>query len=139
MEAFTLGLEGSKWRESVETRIKRRTIEDSYNRLKEQFSAAISIIESTLNRVREEVPSFKLPLDPRIFDMLREHKINTYKVAGDVLNIETVTERTVEVPVQDARTKHLLHLLATELKRITLKYPKLRSEMDGKLMEFFQQ
>lgn len=59
--------------------------------MKEQFSAAISIIESTLNRVREEVPSFKLTLDTRIFDMLREHKINTYKVAGDVLNIETVS------------------------------------------------
>ena len=91
MEAFTLGLEGSKWRESVETRIRRRNVEESYNRLKEQFSAAISIIESTLNRVREEVPSFKLTLDTRIFDMLREHKINTYKVAGDVLNIETVS------------------------------------------------
>lgn len=71
--------------------------------------------------------------------MLRDHKINTYKVAGDVLNIETISERTVEVPVQDARTKHLLHLLASELKRITQKYPKLQSEMDGKLMEFFQQ
>lgn len=59
--------------------------------------------------------------------MLKEHKINVYKVAGDVLNLETVTEKTVEVPVQDARTKHLLHLLASELKRITLKYPKLQS------------
>lgn len=67
LESFTLGLEGSKWRESVETRIRRRTIEESYNRLKEQFSAAISIIESTLNRVREEVPSFRLALDPKIF------------------------------------------------------------------------
>lgn len=71
LESFTLGLESSKWRESVETRIKRRTIEESYNKLKEQFSAAVSIIESTLNRVKEEVPSFRLTLDPRIFEMLR--------------------------------------------------------------------
>ncbi len=71
--------------------------------------------------------------------MLKEHKVNTYKVAGDILNIETISERTVEVPVQDARTKHLLHLFATNLKKITLKYPKLQAEMDSKLMEFFQQ
>jgi len=48
-----------------------------------------------LTRVKEEVPSFKLNLDPRIFEMLREHKVNTYKVAGDILNIETITERTI--------------------------------------------
>jgi divalent metal cation (Fe/Co/Zn/Cd) transporter len=30
-------------------------------------------------------------------------------------------------------------LLASNLKKLTLKYPKLQSEMDGKLMEFFQQ
>ena len=139
LEGFISNLEGSKWRESVETRIRRRQAEESYTRLKEQFGASISIIDSLLKKIKTEVPSFNLTLDSRVFEMLREHKINVYKVAGDILNIETISERTIEVPVQDARTKHLLHLLATNLKRITLKYPKLQAEMDGKLMEFFQQ
>lgn len=67
LEAFTMGLEGSKWRESIETRLRRRSVEENYNRLKEQFSAAISIIESTLNRIRSEYPSFKMVLDSKIF------------------------------------------------------------------------
>jgi hypothetical protein len=127
LEGFTLNLEGSKWRESVDVRIKRRQAEENYLRLKEQFGAAISIIESLLKRIKTEVPSFNLTLDSKIFEMLKEHKINVYKVAGDVLNLETVSERTIEVPVQDARTKHLLHLLATNLKKLTLKYPKLQA------------
>jgi hypothetical protein len=139
LEGFMLNLEGSKWRESVEVRMRRRQAEENYLRLKEQFGAAISIIDSLLKRIKTEVPSFNLTLDSRIFEMLKENKINVYKVAGDVLNLETVSERTIEVPVQDARTKHLLHLLATNLKKLTLKYPKLQAEMDGKLMEFFQQ
>ena len=139
LEGFISNLEGSKWRESVETRIRRRQAEESYTRLKEQFGASISIIDSLLKKIKTEVPTFNLTLDSRVFEMLREHKINVYKVAGDILNIETISERTIEVPVQDARTKHLLNLLATNLKRITLKYPKLQAEMDGKLIEFFQQ
>lgn len=45
----------------------------------------------------------------------------------------------MEVPVQDARTKHLLHLFASELKRLFMKYPKLSGEINERLAEFFQQ
>jgi len=48
-----------------------------------------------LNRIKTEVPSFKLTLDSKIFEMLKEHKINVYKVAGDILNLETVSQRTI--------------------------------------------
>jgi hypothetical protein len=65
--------------------------------------------------------------------MLRQHKINVYKTSGDVLQLERFSERTIEVPVQDARTKHLLHLFAVQMKKLTSKYPKLLNEMDGKL------
>ena len=41
--------------------------------------------------------------------------------------------------MQDARTKHLIHLLAIQLKKFVEKYPKLRAETDGRLTEFFQQ
>jgi hypothetical protein len=47
--------------------------------------------------------------------------------------------RTVEVPVQDARTKHLIHLLAYELKNLFMHYPKLQGEIDPRLAEFLKQ
>ena len=45
----------------------------------------------------------------------------------------------MEVPIQDARTKHLIHLRATQMKKNFDKYPKLREECDTRLYEFFQQ
>lgn len=43
------------------------------------------------------------------------------------------------MPVQDARTKHLLHLLAHELKGLFLRFPKLQDEIDPRLAEFLKQ
>ena len=43
---------------------------------------------------------------------------------------------TKEVPVQDARTKYLINALVLHVRKINEKYPKLKGEMDGKLMEF---
>lgn len=48
-------------------------------------------------------------------------------------------EKVVEVPIQDARTKHLIHMLAVQMKKYFEKYPKLRDECDARLYEFFQQ
>jgi len=59
--------------------------------------------------------------------MLKDHKINVYKTSGDVVHLERYSERTIEVPVQDARTKHLMHLLAVQMKKFTSKYPKLNA------------
>jgi hypothetical protein len=42
-----------------------------------------------------------------------------------VIQLERFSERTIEVPVQDARTKHLLHLFAVQMRKFTAKYPKL--------------
>lgn len=47
--------------------------------------------------------------------------------------------KVVEVPVQDAKTKHLIHLLAHSLKSIFLKYPKIQGEVDARLAEFLEQ
>ena len=43
---------------------------------------------------------------------------------------------TKEVPVQDARTKYLINALVMHVRKINEKYPKLKGEMDAKLMEF---
>lgn len=48
-------------------------------------------------------------------------------------------DRVVEVPVSDARTKHLIHMFAVQMKKFFEKYPKLREECDVRLTEFFQQ
>ncbi len=42
-------------------------------------------------------------------------------------------EKIVEVPIQDSRTKHLIHLLAVQMKKFCSKYPKLLDEMDVRL------
>ena len=78
-------------------------------------------------------------MDPRIFDMLKDQKITVFKTSNDIVHLERFSERTVEVPVQDARTKHLMHMLAVQMKKFTSKYPKLYDEMDKRLTEFFQQ
>ena len=70
--------------------------------------------------------------------LLQKTNIATYNVSG-VETVEVRSEKTVEVPVQDARTKQLIQLLAGNLKQLSAKYPKLLTEMDSRLVEFFQQ
>lgn len=60
-------------------------------------------------------------------------------VASGVVSVVETREKVVEVPIQDARTKHLIHLLASQMKKNFDKYPKLRDECDVRLIEFFQQ
>ena len=70
--------------------------------------------------------------------LLRGENIETV-VANGVVNMIQTKEKVIEVPIQDARTKHLIHLLATQMKKNFDKYPKLRAECDERLVEFFQQ
>ena len=65
--------------------------------------------------------------------------MQAYQIQGGAVFIDNFSQRTVEVPVQDARTKQLLHMLAVQLKKIVEKYPKLSGEIDNRLMEYFQQ
>ncbi len=75
-----------------------------------------------------------------IFELLKQEKVVAAQVAsGAVFISHTTGSRTIEVPVQDARTKHLIHLLAHELKGLFLRYPKIQCEIDPKLAEFLQQ
>ena len=113
-------------------------MEDDYLKLKEQFQAAVSIYQSQLEKLRRDNPGIRIDLDNKLFEILRDHKLNVYNVKGDV-HLERFSQRTIEVPVQDARTKHLVHMLAVQLKKFTDKYPKIKGEMDVRLTEFFQQ
>lgn len=73
-----------------------------------------------------------------ITNILQRAGVQTYVING-FTTVEVRSDKTVEVPVQDARTKHLIHLLATNLKTLSGKYPKLLNELDKQLVEFFQQ
>jgi len=114
-------------------------MQDDYDRLREQFQAAISIYQNQIEKIKKDNPGIRIDVDTRLFEMLREQRLSVFKLAGDIVHLERFSERTVEVPVQDARTKHLMHLLAVQMKKFTAKYPKLNQEMDGRLTEFFQQ
>lgn len=93
--------------------------------MKEQFGVAVGIFQSQVQSLKETNPGINLSMDPKVLQFLHENKINVYKTSGDIVHLERFSEKTVEVPVQDSRTKHLIHLFATEMKRLTGKYPKL--------------
>ena len=70
--------------------------------------------------------------------MLRAENIQT-SVANGIVSVIETRDKVIEVPIQDARTKHLIHMLAVQMKKNFDKYPKLRDECDSRLYEFFQQ
>ena len=45
---------------------------------------------------------------------------------GNIIQVERIVDRVVEVPVQDSRTKHLVTTLCTTFKRMVEKYPQLK-------------
>ena len=63
---------------------------------------------------------------------MRGENIQTIAANGVVTLIET-RDKVIEVPIQDARTKHLIHMLAVQMKKNFDKYPKLRDECDSRL------
>lgn len=139
MEGFLMGLQGTRIRESVETAIQRRKMEEDYTRLRDQFGVAVGIFQAQINKIKQDSPSMRLDVDSKIFEILKDQRIQVYKTAGDIVHLERFSERTVEVPVQDSRTKHLMHMLAVQMKKFCTQYPKLQGEMDVRLTEFFQQ
>jgi len=106
--------------------------------LRTNFASAASIWKNQLNRFIAKNPSDRADLDFEITNILQRAGVTSYSING-IETVEVYSEKTVQVPVQDSRTKHLIHLLATNLKNLSAKYPKLLTEIDAKLVEFFQQ
>lgn len=57
--------------------------------------------------------------------LMRNESVGSSIING-VVNIVDYRDRVVEVPVSDARTKHLIHMLAVQMKKMFERYPKLR-------------
>lgn len=112
-----------------------------YQRLRQNFATASSVFSNFISQLRTDNASYRLPREiDNIFEILQQEKVEAIQsLSGDVRIDLGTASKVIEVPVQDARTKHLIHLLATELKRLFLRFPKLQSEIDPKLAEFVQQ
>jgi len=139
IEGFLLGLTGSRLRELASQALDKQKIEEKYNKVRLQFGVAAGLYKTAVDKLKQSNPSLRIDVDRGLFDLLQAENINVERVEGGLIQLERFTEKTVEVPVQDARTKHLMHLLATQMKKLSLKYPKVLAEMDVRLTEFFQQ
>ncbi len=106
--------------------------------LRNNFSTAASVWKNQISKITAKYPNERYELDYEITSLLQRANIQSYNSNG-ISTIEVHSQKTVEVPVQDSRTKHLIHMLATNLKNLSAKYPKLLTEIDSKLVEFFQQ
>jgi len=138
LESFLIGFEGSRLRETVTQIAERAKNEERYNKLRANFAAAAGLFKNQLDRLKLQYPNARFEFDSGIFDILQGERVDTINVSG-VVQVERYTEKTIEVPVQDSRTKHLIHLLASHMKKWFEKYPKLREDIDIRLSEFFQQ
>ncbi len=104
--------------------------------MRSQLQSFGSIYKSQTDKLRTS--GVKLENESALDQLLRSEGIQTSIVNGVVNLIET-RDKVIEVPIQDARTKHLIHMLAVQMKKNFDKYPKLRDECDARLVEFFQQ
>ena len=95
LEGFLVGLGDMRIKESVTKSIERRKMEGDYERLREQFQAAISIYQNQIEKIRKDNPGIKIEVDTRLFEMLREQKLSVFKLAGDIVHLERFSERTI--------------------------------------------
>jgi hypothetical protein len=102
------------------------------------FASAASLWLNQLSLINAKYPNERFEFGSDLTSLLQKSGVVAYDSKG-YTTVEVRSDKTVEVPVQDGRTKHIIHLLATNLKRLTGKYPKLSEEFDPELREFFQQ
>jgi len=137
LEGFLTGLDGSRLRITVQDLLERNKWKTQYDNLMAKFSAAAGLWRSQLNKLSQRGVG-GIDFDSDISDLLKSANV-TVSIANGVVTVDRFSEKTIEVPVQDVRTKKLIHSLATQLKKFTDKFPKLRDEMDVRLWEYFQQ
>lgn len=111
-------------------------LESKYNGFKAQFASFAGLVRTQFDKLRSS--GVKFEYDAQLSTLLAGEGLKVELVNG-VANIIDYHEKVVEVPIQDSRTKHLIHMLAVQMKKYFEKYPKLKEECDVRLYEFFQQ
>lgn len=100
-----------------------KALEAKYNSLRERFTGFGALIKSQSDKLRGT--GVTLDFEADLNALIRSEGLNVSFVNG-VVNLIDYKDRVVEVPVSDARTKHLVHMLAVQMKKFFEKYPKLR-------------
>ncbi len=111
-------------------------ISEKYANLRGQLQSFGSLFKTQIEKLRSQ--GVKFENEATLDSLLRGENIQT-SVANGVVSVVETRDKVIEVPIQDARTKHLIHMLAVQMKKNFDKYPKLRDECDTRLYEFFQQ
>lgn len=111
-------------------------ISEKYDNLRGQLQSFGSLFKTQIEKLRSQ--GVKFENEATLDSLLRGENIQT-SVANGVVSVVETRDKVIEVPIQDARTKHLIHMLAVQMKKNFDKYPKLRDECDARLYEFFQQ
>jgi hypothetical protein len=100
-----------------------QALDERFSKLRSQLGSVGGLIRTQFDRLRQS--GARLDQESNINQLLNAEGLEISALEG-VATIVEYREKVVEVPVQDARTKHLIHLLAVQLKRYVDKYPKLR-------------
>lgn len=100
-----------------------KALELKYSSLRERFSGFGALIKSHSEKLRGS--GISLDFETELNALVRSEGVNV-SIANGIVNLIDYKDRVVEVPVSDARTKHLIHMLAIQMKKFFQKYPKLR-------------
>lgn len=111
-------------------------VSEKYANLRGQLQSFGSLFKTQIEKLRSQ--GVKFENEATLDSLLRGENIQT-SVANGVVSVVETRDKVIEVPIQDARTKHLIHMLAVQMKKNFDKYPKLKDECDTRLYEFFQQ
>ena len=115
---------------------KKRDIFFEYEKVLSTFNNYAALVNSRIEEIDLEGDiqnQFKL-LKKEIKSINVKEGLELQVIEGWISMVSDV--KTVEVPVQDSRTKHLIALLGLEMRKLVEKYPKLRAEVSSGLMEF---
>jgi len=93
-----------------------KALELKYNSLRDRFAGFGSLIKTHSDKLRASGTGVTLDFEGDLNALIRSEGINVSFVNG-IANIIDYKDRVVEVPVSDARTKHLIHLLAVQMKK----------------------
>jgi hypothetical protein len=113
-----------------------RTLEGKYNSLRDQLATFGGLVKTQFEAIRNS--GIRFEHESTLSKLISSEGLQISTVNG-IANVIEFREKVVEVPVQDSRTKHLIHLLASQMRKYFEKYPKLREECDVRLSEFFTQ
>lgn len=139
MEGFLIGLRGTRFTDLLNASLESKKAIESYNKVKVKLNTAVGLYRTQIEKIKRQNPTLRIEVDKNLVDLLENDRVTVDRIDGGTVFMERYAEKTIEVPVQDARAKHLLHLFAVELRRLSTKYPKILSEVDVRLSEFFQQ